>query len=123
MRAKLDENVPIEATELLCAAGWICDTVHDEGLAGADDPTIGAVCRKEGRVLFAIDLDFADTRTYPPSEYVGIVVFRPPEPSRRHVLQMLARVLPVLSARWVDHQLRIVEPDRVPVRGATDPAV
>ena len=103
MRAKLDENVPMEATELLRAAGWICDSVHDEGLGGADDPTIGAVCRKEDRVLFTIDLDFADIRTYPPSEYVGIVVFRPPEPSRRHVLQMLARVLPVLSAQWVDH--------------------
>ena len=123
MRAKLDENVPIEATQLLRAAGWICDTVHDEGLAGADDPTIGAVCQKEDRVLFTIDLDFADIRTYPPSEYVGIVVFRPPEPSRRHMLQMLTRVLPVLSAQWVDHQLWIVEPDRVRVRGATEPAV
>ena len=123
MRAKLDENVPIEAAELLRAAGWTCDTVHDEGLAGADDPTVGAVCRKEDRVLFTLDLDFADLRTYPPSEYVGIVVFRPPEPSRRHVLQMLARVLPVLSAQWVDHQLWIVEPDRVRVRGATEPAV
>ena len=61
MRAKLDENVPIEATDLLRAAGWSCDTVHEEGLAGADDPTIGAVCRKEGRVLFTLDLDFADT--------------------------------------------------------------
>ena len=102
MRAKLDENVPIEAAELLRTAGWTCDTVHDEGLAGADDPTVGAVCRKEDRVLFTLDLDFADLRTYPPSGYVGIVVFRPPEPSRRHVLQMLARVLPVLSAQWVD---------------------
>ena len=36
MRAKLDENVPIEAADLLRDAGWICDTVHDEGLAGAD---------------------------------------------------------------------------------------
>ena len=52
MRAKLDENVPIEATELLRAAGWSCDTVHDEGLAGADDPKIGAVWQEEGRVLF-----------------------------------------------------------------------
>lgn len=95
MRAKLDENVPIEATELLRAAGWDCDTVHDEGLAGAEDPTVGAACRRESRVLFTLDLDFADIRAYPPSEYVGIVVFRPAEPSRRHVLQMLTRVLPV----------------------------
>ena len=123
MRAKLDENVPIEAAELLRASGWSCDTVHDEGLAGADDPAIGAVCRKEDRVLFTLDLDFADIRAYPPSEYVGIVVFRPPESSRWHVLQMVARVLPVLAAHWVDHQLWIVEPDRVRVRGATEPAV
>ena len=123
MRAKLDENVPIEAAELLRAAGWNCDTVHDEGLGGAEDPRVGAACQMEGRALFTLDLDFADIRAYPPSEYVGIVVFRPAEPSRRHVLQMLARVLPVLAAHWVDHQLWIVEPDRVRVRGADQPAV
>jgi len=46
MRAKLDENVPIEAAELLRAADWECDTVYDEGLAGADDPEIAAACRQ-----------------------------------------------------------------------------
>ena len=123
MRAKLDENLPIEVVGLFRAAGWGCDTVHDEGLVGADDPTIGAACRTEGRVLFTLDLDFADIRTYPPSEYVGIVVFRPPEPSHRHVLQMAARGPSLLAAHWVDHQLWIVEPNRVRVRGATEPAV
>jgi hypothetical protein len=34
MRAKLDENLPVEAAELLRTAGWECDTVYDEGLAG-----------------------------------------------------------------------------------------
>ena len=123
MRAKLDENVPIEAAELLRAAGWICDTVHDEGLAGADDPTVGAACQAEARVLFTLDLDFADIRTYPPNKYVGIVVFRPAEPSRRQVLQLVARVLPVLAAEWAEHQLWIVEPGRVRVRGTNEPAV
>ena len=123
MRAKLDENVPVEAAELLRTAGWICDTVHDEGLAGADDPTVGAACQAEARVLFTLDLDFADIRAYPPSEYVGIVVFRPAEPSRRQVLQLVVRVLPVLAAEWAEHQLWIVEPGRVRVRGANEPAV
>ena len=36
MCAKLDGNLPVEAAELLRAAGWKCDTVHDEGLAGAE---------------------------------------------------------------------------------------
>ena len=83
MRAKLDENVPIEAAELLRAADWECDTVYDEGLAGADDPDVAAACRTDARVLFTLGLDFADIRTYPPDEYVGIVVLRPAEPSRR----------------------------------------
>src|ERR1019366_1659322 len=123
MRAKLDENVPVEAAELLRAAGWTCDTVRDEGLGGAEDPKVAAAWRVEGRGLFTLDLDFSDIRTYPPHEYVGIVVFRPAEPNRRMVLQMLTRVLPVLAAQWVDHQLWIIEPDRVRVRGANQPAV
>ena len=123
MRAKLDENVPVETAELLRAAGWMCDTVGDEGLGGAEDPKVAAACQMEGRVLFTLDLDFSDIRTYPPNEYVGIVVFRPAEPNRRMVLQMLTRVLPVLAAQWVDHQLWIIESDRVRVRGPNQPAV
>ena len=119
MRAKLDENLPLEAAELLRGAGWECDTVYDEGLAGADDPDVAAACRAGARVLFTVDLDFADIRAYPPGEYVGIVVLRPTEPSRRQVLALLARVLHVLSAEWAEHRLWIAEPARVRVRGAT----
>jgi predicted nuclease of predicted toxin-antitoxin system len=123
MRAKLDENVPIEAAELLRAADWECDTVDEEGVAGADDPIVAARCQVEARVLFTLDLDFADIRAYPPSEYLGIVVLRPTEPSRRQVLQLVSRALPVLSAEWMEHRLWIVEPARVRVRGANEPAV
>ena len=123
MRAKLDENVPIEAAELLRAAGWGCDTVYDEGLAGADDPIVAARCQAEARVLFALDLDFADIRAYPPDEYVGIVVLRPAEPSRQQALELVSRVLPVLSAEWREHRLWIVEPGRVRVRGTNEPSV
>jgi predicted nuclease of predicted toxin-antitoxin system len=123
MRAKLDENLPVEAAELLRTAGWECDSVYDEGLAGADDPDVAAACQAGARVLFTLDLDFADIRAYPPSEYVGIVVLRPTEASRRQVLQLVSRVLPVLSAEWMEHRLWIVEPARVRVRSANEPAV
>lgn len=66
MRAKLDESMPNEAAEALREAGWECDTVHDEGLSGADDTRVASVCRDEHRVLFTLDLDFADIRAYPP---------------------------------------------------------
>lgn len=121
MRAKLDENMPVEAAELLLAAGWACDTVHDEGLGGAADVQIGEACRVEARVLFTLDLDFADIRTYPPDNYIGIVVLRPPAPGRRVVLELLTRVIPVLAEQWIEHQLWIVESDRVRVRGADRP--
>jgi predicted nuclease of predicted toxin-antitoxin system len=123
MRAKLDENLPVEAAELLRTAGWECDLVYDEGLAGADDPEVAAACQAGARVLFTLDLDFADIRAYPPSDYVGIVVLRPTEPSRRQALEFITRVLPVLSAEWTEHRLWIVEPTRVRVRGANAPEV
>jgi predicted nuclease of predicted toxin-antitoxin system len=76
MRGKVDENMPIEAADLLRAAGWDCDTVVEEKLGGAADPDIARRCQADGRVLFTLDTDFADIRAYPPGEHVGIVVLR-----------------------------------------------
>lgn len=74
MRAKLDENIPVEAVRILVDAGWDVATVHDENMVGAEDHLLAAACQAEGRVLFSLDLDFADIRAYPPGEYDGIVV-------------------------------------------------
>ena len=76
MRVKLDENLPIELKHLFRQSGLDTDTVVDEGLGGASDAEVAAVCIDEERVLVSQDLDFSDIRTYPPSEYFGIVVFR-----------------------------------------------
>ena len=116
MRGKVGENMPIESADALRAAGWECDTVFDEALGGAEDPDVGARCQAEGRVLFTLDMDFADIRTYPPSAYIGIVVFRPVKPSRASVLVLLQHVIPVLKAEWAEHRLWIVEPGRVRIR-------
>ena len=76
MRAKIDENMPADAARLLTETGWETSTVHDEHLAGAADELVVAACQREDRVLFSLDLDFADIRRYPPGEYSGVV--RPP---------------------------------------------
>lgn len=110
--------MPVEAAELLRAAGWECDTVFAEALGGAEDPDIAARCRSEGRVLFTLDLDFANIRAYPPSEHIGIVVFRPSEPGRSRVLSLLQRGIPVLATEWAENRLWIVEPGRVRIRSA-----
>ena len=54
MQAKLDENLPVETAELLRTAGWECDSVHDEGLAGADDPDVAAACQAGARVAASL---------------------------------------------------------------------
>jgi predicted nuclease of predicted toxin-antitoxin system len=87
-------------------------------LAGADDERLGAVWRAHARVLFTLDLDFADIRTYPPADYTGIVVMRPSKPSRDGVLTLLTRALPVLAREWAEHHLWIVEPSRIRTRGS-----
>lgn len=123
MRGKVDENMPIEAANSLCMAGWECDTVFDEALEGAQDPDVAKRCRAEGRVLFTLDLDFADVRAYPPNLYPGIVVFRLVRPSRDGVLRMLQHLIPVMAAEWSEHRLWIVEPGRIRVRESESPAV
>lgn len=123
MRAKLDESMPNEAADAIRSVGWECATVHDEHLGGAADIQIARACRTEGRVLFTIDLDFADIRAYPPADYIGIVVLRPVKVSRSAVLRMLERALPVLTTEWVNQQLWIVEPNRIRTRGSSQSAV
>lgn len=123
MRAKLDESMPTEGADVLRAAGWACDTVHDEGLSGADDTRVASVCRDEERVLFTLDLDFADIRAYLPKDYPGIVVIRPNRPDRDSVLALLARALPLLAREWLAHHLWIVEPSRIRTRTSGQSAV
>ena len=78
MRVKVDENLSWEVAEDLLAAGHDADTVHDEGLVGGVDPTVLARARADRRVLVTLDKGIADVRAYPPDQYAGIVLLRPP---------------------------------------------
>ena len=121
MRSKIDENLPVEAAAMLREAGWDSSTVHDEELSGAEDARISAACRTEKRALFTLDGDFADIQTYPPADYLAIVVLRPRHPNREAVLHLLGRALRVLQQEWIPHRLWIVEPNRIRVRGGNEP--
>ena len=123
MRCKLDENMPIDAVELLRQAGHECHTVYDEQLSGAADERLMALCRNEQRVLLTLDLDFADIRRYPPAESAGIVVLRPAEPDAERVLRLLARALQVVETEPIEQRLWIVEEDRIRIRRSDDTAI
>lgn len=81
MRFKIDENMPLEAADLLRTAGHDASSVHEQALGGRPDGAIASTCRLEARVLITLDADFSDIRTYPPADYPGLIVLRLPKQS------------------------------------------
>ena len=116
MRFKLDENLPLELADLFNRTGHDAETVLDQELGGARDADLALVCVQEGRAIVSLDMDFADIRTYPPSEYPGIVVFRLESQARNHILEIGARFLHVLSDSLLAGQLWVVEESKIRVR-------
>lgn len=116
VRFKLDENLPAEMADLFNRAGHDAVTVLDEQLGGVSDPDLATVCLQERRAIVTLDSDFSDIRTYRPSAYSGIVVFRLDNQTRDHLLQVGARFLDRLSTNSLDGQLWIVEESRIRVR-------
>ncbi len=116
LKFKVDENLPIEAAELLAEAEYDALTVHDQQMVGESDTNLAQVCRREGRAIVTLDLDFSDIRTYPPSDYAEIIVLRPARHDKRHVLSVLRRLLPILKDEPLSSRLWIVDETSVRVR-------
>jgi len=76
-------------------------TVPEESLCSASDDTL--VCRREGRCLVTLDMGFANSMRYPPAEYPGIVVLKPPP---RFTLSHLEAVIRTLIAGVATRQVR-----------------
>ena len=110
---KLDENLPRDAEELFSAAGYDVQTVLGEQLGGAPDRNVLEVASGEGRVLVTLDVDFADIRLYPPSDYPGIWVLRTRSQSVTSIIALLRGAISLLDRESVAGTLWIVEPERV----------
>ena len=117
MKFKIDDNLPLDAAELLRLAGYDATTVIEEYLGGEKDVRIAAVCQQEKRALITLDNDFADIRTYPPQEYSGLIVLRLKEQSKRHILKNIKRLLPVIAIEPVEQFLWLVEEEKIRIRG------
>jgi hypothetical protein len=110
MKFKVDENLPAELVYDLCRAGQEAETVTDEGLTGAPDSVVLERVRSEGRVLLILDKGIGDIRTYPPQQYTGIVLFRPPTAGRGATLSFVRRRLDsLLHLDLVWHLLVVTE--------------
>lgn len=120
MKFKMDENMPIEAAQLLRDASYEADTVDDEKLNGSIDPLIARVCQQEERILVTMDLDFSDIRHYPPGDYPGIIVLHPAVQAKQAILNLMARLILLLTQHPIVKQLWIVDEAGVRIREAND---
>jgi predicted nuclease of predicted toxin-antitoxin system len=117
LKFKLDENMPLEAAELLMDAGHDAATIPGQGMGGASDPVLAAACQHERRAIVTLNLDFADIRLYPPAAYAGILVFRLARLDKPRILSALGRLIPVLDQEPLAGKLWIVDESRVRIRG------
>jgi predicted nuclease of predicted toxin-antitoxin system len=57
--------------------GQDVQTTVNEGLTGRSDIEVADAASAEQRILFTLDLEFADLRKYPPGSHPGVILFRP----------------------------------------------
>ena len=115
MKFKIDENLPIEVAHLLRESGYDALTVLAQQLGGKPDRNIAQICQQD-RIIVTLDLDFADIRAYPPSDYAGLIVFRLSQQDKFHVLNVCQRLLPMLEHESLQQKLWIVEDKRIRIR-------
>ena len=97
MKLKLDENLGNAAKIVLHEAGHDVSTVPIQRLQEAPDDELILECKKEGRALITLDLDFANPLRFRPTEYSGIAVLRLPAKPSAQALNDLLRTLTTLS--------------------------
>lgn len=90
MKVKLDENLPMSASQILAEFGHDVETVVGEGLAGRDDSAVLAAASNEDRLLVTLDRGFGDARVYPPGSHSGIIILRLDSQTRSSVLATLS---------------------------------
>jgi predicted nuclease of predicted toxin-antitoxin system len=113
MRFKLDENLSPSLATLFVVAGHEAHSVTEQALGGQPDERVIDVCRRESRVLVTLDLDFANIKAYPPSDFSGIIVLRLASQAHSKTESAVQRLLVFLSKEHPKGALWIVEDDRI----------
>lgn len=92
MKAKLDENLPLQIATRLRRLGHDVHTTQEENLSGCDDTELWKEAQREGRTLITQDLDFSDSRRFTPGTHHGIVLIRLRSPSRLRLVERVEEV-------------------------------
>lgn len=121
MKIKLDENLGRSVLEFLLDAGHEVTTLPQQGLRGAEDDAVYEHCRREGRCLVTLDLDFANVLRFPPERTEGLAVLRPHGRPTLIVLRALAdQLVRAFEGESIAGHLWIVEPARVRIHEARE---
>jgi predicted nuclease of predicted toxin-antitoxin system len=114
VKLKLDENLGNAARTALEAAGHDVSIVPAQGLQGALDDDLILQCKREGRALVTLDLDFANPLRFEPTDYPGIAVLRlPSEPKARVLNELLQTLVGALEREQLHGRLWIIEIGRL----------
>jgi predicted nuclease of predicted toxin-antitoxin system len=89
MKAKLDENLPLQVASILQRLGHDIHTMPEEGLAGCADADLWRATQREGRTLITQDMDFSDSRRF---VLHGIVLIRLRSPSRLTLVERVEEI-------------------------------
>jgi predicted nuclease of predicted toxin-antitoxin system len=92
MKAKLDENLPLQIATRLRELGHDVHTAEQENLSGCGDSELWAHAQQEGRTLITQDLDFSDSRRFTPGTHHCVVLVRLHSPSRLRLVERLEEV-------------------------------
>lgn len=117
MNFKVDENLPVEISELLIREGFDSKTVIDQNLRGSDDQSLIKLCREENRILITLDIDFSNISYYPPEEFKGIIILKLSNQSKNHIIQIFKHLLEHFNKQPLEQHLWIVEETRIRIRG------
>jgi predicted nuclease of predicted toxin-antitoxin system len=113
MKIKLDHNLSRHLKPALQAFGHDVDTAFDEGLARSTDKEVLYQASDQGRILFTLDTDFLNLKTYPPKHHGGVVVFRPTRQGALAVRKMVEAFVRSADLQKYRSRTAIVERTRI----------
>jgi len=117
LQFKFDENLNPIWRDPLRRAGHRVSTVVEEGLAGIDDESLAATCKRLNLCLITADMGFAQPLRYPPAKYHGLIILRHPKPSLSRMYGLIQQVVEALRGDTPAGRLWVVEPGRIRIFG------
>lgn len=116
MKFKIDENLPVEIADMLREVGYDAKTVNEQQLQGIPDKILIDLCKTENRIFVSLDMDFSNITEYPPHNYCGIIVLRILNQSKKHIMNVFNRIIPLINIEDLRQRLWIVDETKIRIR-------